>query len=277
MNGGNKAWLLLDGALMDGSAAASELCKQPEAVALYRDLGEEAARVGPWLIPSGIDIDSQLAGWRAEREDADFGIAWLHATSSTDELIAHLHCLRYVSAYRQPSKRYFLRYADQRGMTALWPTLYPAQQKALLGPVKDWSWRSLDGIEVTLTASSVDSDVALPLHLRVEQFHAMTEEAALGDLVVATGESFPEFVTQHTLAQRYTATRSARDWCVSHEINAVPWRMAVVLATARHDGRNLLDASFADTTQRARAEDDMSLILAWAAASGPVTTFEKTA
>ena len=260
------AWRLLDGALIGSAAAGEGLRAAPGAVALYSDLGEEAAHVGPWLIPASIDVDARLDRWRAEREDAALGIAWLRTSESASDLIAHLHRLRYVRAARKPSERFFLRYADQRTLIALWTALRPAQQRAWLGPIQSWRSRTLDGanVEFVPMATSMDAEVSvLPLSLDAKQFERLTDESRVGDLLVATIDAFPELRGAATLAQRYAFARAARAWCTARGIQQAALQIAILVAMIRTKGHALQDPAFAAASQAARAASDASVLLTW--------------
>lgn len=267
MNAEPTVWLLLDGALLGAATVSNELRGLAGAYPLYGDLGREPALVGPWLVPASADAQALCDLWHAEREEACFGLNELRVDAGREHLVAHLDQLRYVHALRQPGKRFFFRYADHRGLAAMWDTLRPTQQQALLGSIRRWAWRTPDGTEAGLAsprlpASPVEPGT-LPLRLYAASFQRMEDEAHLGALLQFAVENFPDQTSGTTLARRYAAAQRVSPWADERGIRQSSVQAAAVVAVARLGEGVLRDTDFIEVVDAAQAASRPEPILDW--------------
>lgn len=249
---------------MGHTSLGDKLRGLPEAHAMYRDMGEDAARLGPWLLPFSAAVESSVEAWRAQTEMACFGISRLDADACRGELIRHLDKLRHVCALRQPSTRFFLRYADQRGVSALWPCLPAAQKRAFLGPIRRWEWIGPDNVSAGLVAESDDHDgpvVSFPLRLHARALQSLVQEARKGDLLVAAERAYPDFNGEMPLARRWNAARATWDWGQSRGIKAPAVLMASLVMAARRGLWLLENDGFTHAAYQAEERSDPTSLL----------------
>jgi hypothetical protein len=128
----SRVHLLVDGAVARGTALLSRVREQG-ALALYADLGDMAAEVGPWLLP-----DSNLDAAGATELPLRHGVSELRSGAEPKTLAAHLQTIRHIDT--ADGQRFYARLADARALRALWLVLHASQRHELLGPIDTWEW-----------------------------------------------------------------------------------------------------------------------------------------
>jgi hypothetical protein len=215
--------------LLDGSALApSELDGLTQARRvhwLYDHVADDQARVvGPVLVERGTSSDEL-----AERLQADEARAWaiasLHTQADFDALVRHLAALRYL--HTRDGQRYYLRYADSRCLTALWPTLMASQQRALLGPIHRWHYsdRQLHGQSIEFDQEA-SADVAgrscLPMRLSDQQLGSLLQRCWPDQLLYSAIEQQPDAGRDLTHAQRHDCAQRVCDWLTAAQEERYP-------------------------------------------------------
>lgn len=134
--GSNSFWLIDACALV--AAEKAHLAHARHVRWLYDDVGDEQAKhVGPVLISPCRSFEPFAVQLQADEARA-WSVARLDTQADLDSLTRHFKALRYL--HTQDGQRYFLRYADSRSLTSLWPVLTAPQQRAFLGPVHRWAY-----------------------------------------------------------------------------------------------------------------------------------------
>ena len=258
-------YLLIDGAQCQDDSPAQALLEDPQAQPLYRDLGAEAAQVGPWLLPANPERLA-LADACVRSESARFAISYLYADGAPDlpDAQAHLQHLRHVVAMNSSRQRYYLRYADSRAFAALWAALGEHARNQIMGPLSVWSWWDAAGqrcMAIRPALANTPPPPSWPLRLTPAQFKQIIDVARLGELLAMVEEYLPDYLENVPLAQRWAGVRTASQWLAQRAIEPVPVRMAVVAVTLRQTARNLDDPDF-EAVVRA-AGDTPTAVLAW--------------
>jgi hypothetical protein len=204
--------LLLDGALFSAVCDLPRLVKEAQATALYTDLGEDAALVGPLLLSAAhahllpLTVADSISAKRAQR----FGTAELAADVPMVRIAEHLRRIRHL--HTADGQQFFLRCADSRGLRCLWDVLLPQQREALLGPILEWRIRGEnDAPRVLRRDLHKTTRAALPLVLNDEALSRFTELALPWQLMIAAEEAHASLV-QFADDERLAFTRQAVAW-----------------------------------------------------------------
>src|SRR5690606_13567274 len=164
-------FVLFDSALVPSERIESIINDGYPGRCLYGDLGEEAKRVSPWLLPLSPPAE-ELGREMRESGTHAYGVSFLLTPVPIDVLSLHLQRLRKVFAGQ---KRYYLRYADGRAFSDLWRVLDQGQRTAMLGPVE--AWKAHPSREPFQRGTKSDTELfshedGLPLRLSTQQFSA---------------------------------------------------------------------------------------------------------
>lgn len=229
----NGGYFLFDGALMHGTPEQSWLNEQPQAIHLYDDLGEEAAKVGPVLLPAVQAVGDFAQSLAISNSALQFAGNRLICHQPVGHLKEHLRRLRYLLA--GDAQRYYFRYADSRALAAVWFALTPLQQASTLGPITSWEYINRDGGLICITASNSRPDHSPPtppLTLQPAQWHAVLEAGRVGELLDDTVAMAPPTALVHSPARRFAWTRKTYHWlrkigiadtALHREANLVVW------------------------------------------------------
>ena len=261
MSGARTHHLLVDGALWHDRPPVPGLDLERHGRALYEDLGDAAARVGPWLLPWPADLD--LASVPLPTR---LGLSQLEVEVSPEALFQHLMRLRQVAM--DDGQRFFLRLADTRALAAMaqaWPKDLLA---ALKGPVLAWRWCDRDGHWVDWVPGL--AGCVRPLRaLRLSEFEALVSAGEVDRLAAeleGLGEEGLKPVqdpAQHRLVARTVA------WLAQREPLPWPWRWSIAWQAVRTDGLALRSADFEQCLAQAWAAGDLALLRAWCPARPP--------
>lgn len=158
----SRTHLLVDGAIARGSPLLDRIRATPSAVALYGDLGEQAANVGPWLLS---DTTMSSLGLENANPPLRHGVSELVSDQPGTLIAAHLTGLRHLQT--ADGQQFFLRIADMRAWSALRTALSPSQLRAAFGPISVWRFLDRYGALRLLrpTPEAPLRDTVLPLSL----------------------------------------------------------------------------------------------------------------
>ncbi len=239
-------YLLIDGAVARGSALLRR-AREAGAIALYADLGEAAAEVGPWLLP-GAGLDTAVPAELPLRH----GMSALETVAETDILVAHLHTLRYI--HTADGQRFYGRYADMRALQALCRVLTDAQRHALLGPVDAWRCTDRYGRHQVLRR-----DPALALHeggarlsLDDTQLAQLLRASLADQLCAALMERREPALLPDIVSEQFALIEHhALPFIHSKRVERWPLQLAVARQFVLHGASLAEDAGFANAVEHA--------------------------
>lgn len=246
--------LLVDGALLRGSALADELDLARQGVALYADLGEEARAVGPWLLPYG---GQPLGDWPLPLR---LGASIVQSQGDVKTVHQHLSSLRTVTM--DDGQRFYLRFADTRALGAMqraWPAALLARIK---GPIERWQWVDRRGQPAQFAAGLVGD--ARPLaRVSLAHFDALVKEGA--DDRMATGL---EALRLPGLApcrdgRQFAWMEQALAWCRSENIAAWKLQREVARLAVLSGGTALMDKLLTAAVRHAHLTGETTPIEQW--------------
>lgn len=247
--------LLADGALLQDGPLARRLAPEGPGRALYEDLGESAARVGPWLLPWPDDLDlSQVP------VPSRFGLSQLQVAVPPDALHQHLRGLRHVST--DDGQRFFLRLADTRALAAMaqaWPADLLA---ALKGPVQAWRGCDREG-QWWNWAPGIKGHSRAMRPLTLSEFEAVVaagEADRLAAELEGLGES--DLKPMHD-PQQHRLVSQAVAWLAARAPLPWAWRWTIAWQAVRTGGRALDSAAFEQCLAQARTSGDLSQLRTW--------------
>jgi hypothetical protein len=259
MSSASTLHLLADGALLQNGPLAQRLDPGGRGRALYEDLGDSAARLGPWLLPWPDDLDLSLVPLPSR-----YGLSQLQVEVAPDALHQHLRGLRHVST--DDGQRFFLRLADTRALAAMaqaWPADLLA---ALKGPVQAWRWCDREGQWWNWVPGIRGASRAMrPLTLsEFEALVAAGEADRLAAELEGLGE--PDLKPMHDPHQHRLVSRAAA-WLTAQAPLPWAWRWTVAWQAVRTGGRALDHPGFEQCLAQARTAGDLSRLRAWRPAS----------
>jgi hypothetical protein len=256
--------LLLDGALFSTVCDLPRLVKETQATALYADLGEDAALVGPLLLDAAHAhlLPSTFADAIAAKRAQRFGIAELCADVPMARIAEHLRRIRHL--HTADGQRFFLRCADSRGLACLWDVLQPQQREALLGPILRWQIRGEDDASRVLRHDAQDTaQAALPLVLNDQALSRFAELALPWQLMIAAEEAHASLV-HFADDSRLEFTRQALAWAEQSEHDVgFTLQTALVVAFTMTQGYASHHAGFSTAWSDASRSNDPQPLYRW--------------
>ncbi|CAD5108262.1 DUF4123 domain-containing protein [Zestomonas carbonaria] len=257
-----ESFFLFDGALLHASPEHAWLLEQEDTLHLYDDLGEQAIAVGPLLLPATPATGKIAQAMATSTEPMQFAISRLTGRLSTDRLDRHLRRLRYLET--DNAQRYYFRYADGRAFEAVWRTLEPEQQAALLGPIISWEHIGRDGRLHKRVPPSLRQDQApapLPLRLQPRQWHLALEAGRIGELFDSTLHANARPAYQGDPEQWYAWTEQTYHWLRRLGIDKPPVRLAANRVMWQTAGLVYRHTQFEQALIDAQRSDDTSHLL----------------
>ena len=250
-------WALFDGALLHGTSEHERLMAHEDMQAIYGDLGDEAASVGPLLLPACALVVEILQGLTGAKR---FACAKLVCDRPVEALTGHLRALRRLHS---GESAFYFRYADHRALGAVIAVLDREELRTLLGPIEAWHYLARDGRATALHASqAAEGPPSPPLHLEPCQWHAVLEAGRIGELYDATAawadEAHPPCHGDEP--QRYAWTAQAYHLLNRLRITDAPIRTAANLVTWQSAGRLLKDAVFGYTLREVQGGDSIERV-----------------
>ncbi len=256
-------WWLIDGALLNQAPEHSDALREvTSAATLYADLGEEAARLGPLLVSANDSTSKIIQQWKKTQPTACFGCNLLHTSANNAQLVQHFHAIRYVRPARNITKRFFLRYADNRALAALVPTLNDKQRAKLLGPITHWQWHDLTDKQHGLKHDASELPATSLLTLRRNQFKAMADQARLGDLLVTTQQNFPA-INEKPLVEQHQHLQQVNKWCQERAITGMDHQSVILGAVITHGDQFIRHHPFQEAVEHAREINDPMHLIDW--------------
>lgn len=258
---------LFDGAILCEHGEDVDVIRSTEATHLYGDLGEEAARVGPVLIPE-TPVVLAFANHLISSEDSRrFATSLLFFGGHQSVLAGHLSQLRYLHTSHDNARRYFLRFADTRVLDGLSRVLISSQIHALLGCIRRWVWVAPDKTFLEFkTPVDERASAGLPLQLSTEQLSGFLRQGRYHELLNATQIQRPALNERGNLGERHAWTQQAHCWLEEHKIQHGGIRVAVNEATWRTQASVLAADDFAAVVRQAAKEGRPEVIGHWVAA-----------
>ncbi|CAG9194146.1 conserved hypothetical protein [Paraburkholderia tropica] len=263
----NRAYLF-DGALLREHGESLDALQTTQAIYLYRDLGDEAAAVGPILVPDTQAVQA-FANRLVNAEDSRrFTASLLISRVSLASLAEHLSRLRYVETTHEAPRRYFLRYADTRVLSALRQVATPEQQHDLMADVERWVWVTPDKafLELRRDIEWNGTSSGLPLQFTPEQLTRFIRQGRYHELLQATLDHCPESATLGTLGERHEWTRQASEWVRAQDIRDAGIQVAVNESAWRTRGAAMASDEFVSVVREAVQEGSTSIIRRWSVA-----------
>ncbi|NBA95429.1 DUF4123 domain-containing protein [Pseudomonas sp. R5(2019)] len=257
-------YYLFDGALLN-STAPSWLLEQPGLYRLYDDLGEQAASVGPWLLPTTDPVNEYTRTLLTSGTEQRFACSGLTCRAPLPALLEHLRALRYLQS--GGTQRYYFRYADGRAFSDLWRTLTPAQRRATLGPINTWNHLDLTGNVHKALAPHPDevaAEVSLPLRLQPQQWHQLIENGRIGELFDATAQIDDGLPPHGQPHERYHWTCQTYAWLRRMGVESVPVQVAANRVIWQTAGLLLKQEQFQSALLQAQRSGDISRVLEFA-------------
>jgi hypothetical protein len=248
--------------LIDASVAALDALvpatKGNLVYALYADFGEQAASLGPWLIPA----DSALRLHELPLPQRH-GVSVVNSEVSFEALKEHFVSVR--TATMTDGQRFHLRLADTRALTAMmkaWPARLLARIK---GPITEWNWIDCLGQPQSFAPEVSGVRGSLPL-VTLDQFDAVVQ-AGRADALAADLEALNEAGLRpcHDAAQ-FQHVPAAVQWCDDRRIGSWTLRRAIARQAVLSDGGALNDGRFSAAVDEARHLGDCAPVDAWQAA-----------
>lgn len=242
----NRYWLM-DGSALAPSEVAS-LARARQIRWLYDHLEDDQAKfVGPVLVAPCVLADEVAAQLQAAEARA-WAISTLHAQTDFDILGRHLVALRYL--HTQDGQRYYLRYADSRCLTALWPVLMASQQRALLGPVQRWVYtdRRMQSNAISLSHEMhADAADRVTGHLRLtdRQLGGLLQRCWPDQLLYSAREQQPDAGHRLAHGQRYESAQRVCDWLLSRREERYPVQVGMLKAVLSEASQGWDDARWA--------------------------------
>lgn len=247
----NRYWLV------DGSALApSEVDSLRHARQirwLYDHVDDDQAMfVGP-VLAAPCTLADQLAAQLQADEARAWAISTLCAQTDFDILGRHLAALRYL--HTQDGQRYYLRHADSRCLTALWPVLTASQQRSLLGPVQRWSYtdRHMQSHAISLgdemRASGADR-VNPQLRLTDQQLENLLHRCWPDQLLYSVREQQPSAGHSLTQGQRYDGAQRVCGWLRSKREDRYPVQVETLKIVLSETSQDWDDAQWAAAIEK---------------------------
>lgn len=257
-------YIVFDGAQLE-SAEIAYLRERDDCHALYADMGDEAAAVGPWLAPAKGEIDALAAAVEASRPRR-YGIIRLLGDVDSVRLTGHLSRLRYL--YGDDEQRYFFRFADSRAFDNVWRALDPAQKAGLFGPVVEWAYTNRSGRHTVRTAPDGIEPQQPPWRLTEAQFNTVLDLSWPDQLLAATLERELDLMVLHREVEYYAWTQRTCELARTLAIDSHPLHLAMNTAVLRTAGHAFDDPAFKAAVAKAQAGHSPEPIDAWLAGPG---------
>jgi hypothetical protein len=233
-------YFLFEGGALRGSVHHAWLLEQPQTQRIFADLDEEAAAVGPLLLPASSAAEALVQRLRAEPGPQRFACSQLDCQAPVLMLVEHLQQVRYLFAGTTNRQRYLFRYVDGRAFNAVWQALDSYQRDCLLGPIT--AWESLDHTRpVCRTGQGVAPELFVELLLQPAQWHQVLEADRIGGLHEAAKRLADELDVGQPIAD-YGLTTEAYCWLrgrritdtsVQVVVTAAAWRLGLAVFEAR--------------------------------------------
>lgn len=244
-------FLLLDGSALAPSEVQS-LTRAQQIRWLYDHVDDEQAMfVGPVLLAPCAAAD-QVADQLQSDEPRAWAVATLLAETDFDTLARHLVALRYL--HTQDGQRYYLRYADSRCLTALWPVLTAPQQRALLGPVQRWAYtdRHMQSHAVSLGHDMHADGAGRPsgqLRLTDQQLGGLLHRCWPDQLLYSVREQQPDLRQILSHGQLHDCAQRVCHWLRSEREERYPVQVGVLKLVLSEASRDWSDAQWAEALQ----------------------------
>lgn len=254
---------LFDGALLQGSPFLASLLEHPGLGRLYEEEGEQAAQVGPLLLPAESKVHHWVSQLAQQNIDFAYGFNILRSPARAEIILDHLRGLRFISAGNK--RHYYFRFADGRAFATVWATLTPQQRQSVLGPLQEWHHHDHAGVARCARPSQEHppGPSAESLELLPNQWHQVLAATRIAELFHATSKINYGPPAQGSHAERYAWTVRAVAMFQRLKADAVPVRMATTLAVWQTAARVLDEESFEHAVRQAQATGDIRGILSF--------------
>lgn len=256
----NTRLIVVDRALLNGSSWAGRLDFN-HGVSLYAALGEQAIRVGPWVLPVDEALDPEQLALPHR-----LGVSFVDAACSTEEVLQHFAGLRTVTM--EDGQSFYLRWADARTRTALmaaWPDHLLA---CIKGPVASWRSVGRDGHWSEFAPHVVGRPRALP-RITLAQFESLVQAGATDRMAAELEELREPNLSPVRRAEQFAHVDQALQWCGRQEIVAWTVQRSVARQVVLTKGGALVDASFATLARSAAASGNAEAVHDWMMKEGP--------
>lgn len=251
---------LLDGALLRDAPFWSALKTQTGSIALYADLGDDAADVGPWLVPGeawSMPVDLPLP-WR-------HGVHALSHCESRQVIQAHFEAVRYV--WTDDGQRFYLRVADARTLRAAATTLPPHMQRQIRGPVAHWCYWTFEGTPESFAPPQGDGrpgrSQASTLTLTLNQFEALIDAGTADRLAEELAATHEEGIKPTHDAEQFRLVLAALGYAGERHVVSQQMRRAIARAGILSKGAVFGDPAFEKEVERAMASQSSLDREAW--------------
>lgn len=259
---------LFDGALLREHGETLDALQTQHAVYLYEDLGNEAASVGPILMPGNPALLAFANGLVNAEDSRRFATSQLTYRGPLEKLAAHLSRLRVLETTHEEVRRYFLRYADTRVLSVLGQVATHAQVHDLMNGIERWAWVEPDKtfVELRRDADWNGPSSGLPLRFSPKQLSSFLRQGRHHELLHATLVHCPSLAAYGTLGERHAWTQQTCKWLKDENIRCSDTQVAINEAVWRTRGAALASAEFSALVHDAQAEGGAVAIRRWSAA-----------
>ncbi|ULU23934.1 DUF4123 domain-containing protein [Dyella terrae] len=262
----NNAYLL-DGALLRQHGLTLDTLALADTAYLYSDLGQDAASVGPILLPetpAALAFANSLINAEDSRR---FATSLLTYRGPLESLRDHLSQLRYLETTHDNPRHYFLRYADMRVFEVLAGVVTAEQCRGLLGPIVRWSFVAPDKTFLELSPPGPPNGAisALPLRVSPSQLDSFLRNSRYHELLHATLAHRPGLAQRGNLGQQHAWTQQAHDWLLEQHIQHGGLQVVVNEAVWRTHGAALSSSEFIALVQQGTDDRQLERARVWSA------------
>jgi Domain of unknown function (DUF4123) len=258
----SNTWWLVDGAMASREAQTQSLLQHIDAIALYADLGEQAASVGPWLLPGDIAINPANVALPAR-----LGISQLHTDVTLEALLSHAKSIRQIRT--DDGQSFFLRFADTRVLHAAAVALAPKHLARIKGPVLEWRCWDRAGTPTTFAPGPVNTKAAAssaPVVLSLKAFEALIDAGLPDQMLVMLQELTDPRLTDLHAPARFACLEKAAAFVQQHGIESFAFRRAVARHSVLSGATALTNLGFLEVLKESRQTGQVASLEQWALA-----------
>jgi Domain of unknown function (DUF4123) len=226
---------------------------------LYDHLPDPSAlTVGPMLL-APCDVASAVAHALQADDARSWAVAQLDGPPDDARWSAHFRSICHVHTH--DGQRYFVRYADSRSLTSLWPVLTPAQQRRMLGPLRHWSYTDRRGHPQHLAVLNPSAQAAQaaqaalgPVRLSAGQLGELLSRTWPDQLLGAVLDHEPRLAEGLRAWQRHHCAQQVCDWLDARGEERYPVQLALLRSHLSADACAMDAAAWAASLHAAHAE-----------------------